>query len=256
MRVTLTKSQLSTERGAELFKILSEITKDGMLTDREIEHLRSWLASSGAATLPSEKMLADLLGRILANGKVSREERRELQKEIERILPPSQRAEAREARERLHAIDESITVVPGGPLTGTREDENEEEEGEDTKAAIQQSDAEDAREARRRARSQQRQRELERAIQAHKSKSGGDTSYDIKLPSRRPYEPSATLKQKDLLWALGVRDQAIIVSLGKWQASAMIDQIEKQRSNSGCLLLFGILVLVGVVIGLIIMLAG
>lgn len=247
MRVTLTKSQLSTERGAELFKILCEITQDGMLTDVEVERLKNWLATSGAAALPSEKMLTDLLGRLLANGKISREERRELQKEIERILPPSQRAEAKEARERLDAIDSSIAVVPGGSLTDAQEDQGEDEESDDAKAASRQMDREDAREARRITKSQQKQRELEQAIKAHTSQPVGKTSYNIKLPDRRPYEPSATLKQKDFLWALGARDQAILDSLGKWQASAMIEQIQKQQNKSGCLAL-SLFILVPVII--------
>jgi hypothetical protein len=115
MRVTLTKSQLSTERGAELFKILCEITQDGILTDAEVERLKAWLDTSGAASLPSEKALTDLLGRLFANGKISRDERRELQKEIERILPPSQRAEAKQAREHLDAIDTPVNPPRPAP---------------------------------------------------------------------------------------------------------------------------------------------
>jgi hypothetical protein len=45
------------------------------------------------------------------------------------------------------------------------------------------------------------------------------------------------MKQKEYLWNLGLRDQAIIDSLGKRQASALIDQLKAKDSGNGCLVL-------------------
>jgi len=230
MRVSLTKSQLSTERGAELFKILCEITRDGLLTNVEIERLRSWLTQSGLNKLPAEKALLDLIERLLANGRISRDERRDLQHEIERILPPSQRTEAREARERFDAIDNSMVIEradSGEPL------------GEPPKGKPL-------------TKNQQKQQALEAAIRAHKGPEGQKTSfYEINLPERLPYEGDATMKQKDYLWGLGVRDQAILDSLGKWQASAMIDQMKKQQDPyTGCILFVVLLVIIAIVVWL------
>ncbi len=61
----------------------------------------------------------------------------------------------------------------------------------------------------------------------------GGTSAHFDLPERRPYEPKATKKQKDLLWALGVQDVPFLEALGKWQAVAMIDLIRAKQSKQG-----------------------
>jgi hypothetical protein len=61
----------------------------------------------------------------------------------------------------------------------------------------------------------------------------GGTSVHFDLPQRRPYEPKATKKQKDLLWALGVQDVPFLEALRKWQAVAMIDQIKAKLSKEG-----------------------
>jgi hypothetical protein len=82
-----------------------------------------------------------------------------------------------------------------------------------------------------RTKNQLKQQILESAISAHKKQGNKEnTTYDITLPERLPYEANATMKQKDYLWGLGIRDQAILDSLGKWQASAMIDQISNVRN--------------------------
>lgn len=76
-----------------------------------------------------------------------------------------------------------------------------------------------------------------------------NTTYDITLPERLPYEANATMKQKDYLWGLGIRDQAILDSLGKWQASAMIDQPKKQQTASaGVVIIALILAIVAIVV--------
>jgi hypothetical protein len=47
--------------------------------------------------------------------------------------------------------------------------------------------------------------------------------YDI--PKPQPYEGKASRKQKRLIWELGFRDTTIIDSLGRAQASALIEQL-------------------------------
>ena len=226
IRITLTKSQLSTQRGSELFVILSEITADGLMSNAEIERLRVWLNADTKDKLPAESHLLELLKCMLANGKISADERLKLQKELERILPPSQRLEAKQARERMEASFKKIADIPIEIGTDCDEEETPFEEPPSRLEAKQTA----------------QKNALLAAVRAAetKPKSKGETEYEIKLPERRPYEPKATLKQKDLLWALGIKDQVLLEALGKWQASAMIDQIKKQnqqKGNKGCALI-------------------
>jgi hypothetical protein len=72
----------------------------------------------------------------------------------------------------------------------------------------------------------------------------GQTTFDVCLPARQPYEGKATLKQRDLIWHLGFRDQAVIDSLGKWQASALIDQIKTHKKQGGSSVILFLIVIV------------
>lgn len=76
---------------------------------------------------------------------------------------------------------------------------------------------------------------------------GGGERVKFQLPDRRPYEPKATKKQKDLLWALGVQDVTFLEALGKWQAVAMIDQIKAKQNKEGNVALFRMALIVGAV---------
>jgi polyhydroxyalkanoate synthesis regulator phasin len=224
--VTLTKSQLSTGRGKELFELLSEITQDGMLSNGEVERLKAWLATSGIDRLPAEEHLSRILSQIIANGSISADERRNFQKEIERVLPPSQRAEAKEARTAREAEFKEMET----PVVSAK-DEIPDIDRRVVKVSAQQQTKQDA---------------LASAVAAHRVQPG-QTTFPVTIPGRQPYEPNATLKQKDYLWGLGMRDQTILEALGKWQASAVIEQIKKQQSNSlpGILLVFITFALVG-----------
>jgi hypothetical protein len=86
-RVSLTKRQLETEAGSELLGICQEIIDDGALSDAEIARLRDWLRVNEGADLPARDHLFALVEQVLRDGKISDEERRELYKAIETILP-------------------------------------------------------------------------------------------------------------------------------------------------------------------------
>ncbi len=53
-----------------------------------------------------------------------------------------------------------------------------------------------------------------------------DTPVTIDVPPKEPFEGKATQKQKQLIWELGVRDEAAIAGLGKKQASIVIQQLK------------------------------
>ena len=53
---------------------------------------------------------------------------------------------------------------------------------------------------------------------------------ETEIPDRQPGEPPATQKQKDYIRALVLEiDEKQLDSLGKWQASAFIDEIKYQK---------------------------
>lgn len=220
IRVTLTKSHLSTKRGKELFGILSEITQDGMLSNAEIEKLRVWLSTSELKQIPGEQHLSEVLSQIIANGAISQDERRLFQKEIERVLPPSQRAEAKASREAREIEFERIRN-DSEPLANTPKSDPE-------RKIVKLSE-----------RQQAKDEALAAACASHRVQPG-QTVFTLRIPARQPYEGDATMKQKDYLWGLGMRDQAVLETLGKWQASAVIDQIKSQQPNrsSNTILLF------------------
>lgn len=228
IRVSLTKSHLSTGRGKELFTILSEVTQDGMLSNAEIERLKSWLSTADLTQIPGEQHLSEFLSQIVANGSVSPEERRLFQKEIERVLPPSQRAEAKAAREAREMEYEQIKRAS----TSTPESA--------TKRKI----------VRISEKQQAKHEALAAAAAAHRVQPG-QTAIAITIPARQPYEGDATMKQKDFLWGLGMRDQAILETLGKWQASAVIDQIKAQQpKDSIAMVILFLVVLIFIAVGL------
>ena len=230
-RISLTKGQLSTARGRELFTILSEISADGVLTNDELRRLHGWLSTGTKDKLPAEAYLFEAMRRILANGEISAAERIEMEKEVERCLPPSQRAEARAARERVEAlIAESKTISQAPTPELRREAEAPAPLSRHEEKVKIQADA------------------LKRAVAANAARAPDPkgTHIHFNIPDRRPYEPSATMKQKDFLWGLGVQDQALLEALGKWQASAMIDQIKQKQngSSTGCIVVLAIAIVI------------
>ena len=49
----------------------------------------------------------------------------------------------------------------------------------------------------------------------------------LTIPDKEPYEGKATMRQKKRIWQLGYKNQEIINTLGKQQASSIITQIQE-----------------------------
>src|SRR3954468_13875062 len=96
-RVSLTKSQLQEGIGAELFSLCQGITADGRISKAEIVALGDWLNPHQTAPLPGIALLTETLKRIIADGRVTRDEQRELMEAIEKVLPPDARKGAKAA---------------------------------------------------------------------------------------------------------------------------------------------------------------
>lgn len=102
-RVSLTKAQLQDGIGAELFSLCQGITADDTLAKDEIAALGLWLRDNRDVPLPGIAFLSDTLEKVVADGRITREEQRELMEAIERVLPPDARKEAKLARKAVEA---------------------------------------------------------------------------------------------------------------------------------------------------------
>ncbi|MBI4205454.1 MAG: HIRAN domain-containing protein [Betaproteobacteria bacterium] len=97
-RVSLTKAQRESEIGAELLSLCQAVTTDGSFSDEEISSLREWLQEHKGEDLPAISHLIPVVEKVIADGRITPDERRELFIAVETILPSDVRAVARTAR--------------------------------------------------------------------------------------------------------------------------------------------------------------
>lgn len=110
-RLSLTKSQLQTGVGAELLALCQAVTEDGVLSKEEIVALRRWLTVNRAADLPAVAFLVATVERIIADGKVTRDEVQDLYAAIEAVLPPEARKQAVSARRAAEAEERAQEIA-------------------------------------------------------------------------------------------------------------------------------------------------
>ena len=96
--ISLTKTQRHSAVGAELLSLCQVVTTDGSLSDEEVASLREWLQEHRSEDLPAISHLTAVVDRIVADGRVTPEERRELYIALETVLPSDVRAIAKRAR--------------------------------------------------------------------------------------------------------------------------------------------------------------
>jgi hypothetical protein len=123
VRISFTKAQLELPAALDLLQLLQTATADGRLTEAEIGALSEWLRQHQAEPLPAVTYLADVVQRVLEDGRVTPEEQAWVQKAIETVLPPVDRQEAatrrreavsaarREAREKWEREREELALV-------------------------------------------------------------------------------------------------------------------------------------------------
>jgi hypothetical protein len=112
-RVSLTKAQRTTAVGAELLSLCQTITSDGSLSAEEVEALRDWLDANRTEELPSIDHLVTVVQQIIADGMVTAEERRELFKAIETVLPADVRSIAKNARRTVEQAEKDRLKLQG-----------------------------------------------------------------------------------------------------------------------------------------------
>lgn len=104
-RISLTKSQLRTELGAELLSLCESVTADGKLAPDEAQDLREWLDDAVDAELPAASYLREVVTKVLADGEVTPDECREVYKAVEAVLPIEVRRQATAARREIESAE-------------------------------------------------------------------------------------------------------------------------------------------------------
>lgn len=89
-RITLTKAHIASEQGQRLIQLILEIGLDGELSDTELTQLLEWLKSA-PQEIPAIRHLRELVTDALNDSVISDEERKILHKQIERVLPATER---------------------------------------------------------------------------------------------------------------------------------------------------------------------
>ena len=106
---SLSNADLATTRGAALLKLCQSATADGRLSPDELEGLRQWLAEADAVAMPPERHLRAIIEKVLADGRITPGESKEVHRAIEYILPVAARLEALAARQAVEAEEEAAT---------------------------------------------------------------------------------------------------------------------------------------------------
>ncbi|MGB7740427.1 MAG: hypothetical protein WBM03_15055 [Steroidobacteraceae bacterium] len=101
----LTRPQLASELGAELLSLCQTVTADGRLAPEEIAGLRQWLGDADAAEMQAARFLRGVIERVLADGRITAEEYKEVYRAVEAVLPFEARQQAHAAREQAEELD-------------------------------------------------------------------------------------------------------------------------------------------------------
>jgi len=97
-RLSITKLQRPSAAAADLIALCQTVTEDGSLSQDEVTALRQWLGDHESTDLPARDYLFHTVERIVADGNVTLQERKELYRAIETILPRDLRSPVRSRR--------------------------------------------------------------------------------------------------------------------------------------------------------------
>lgn len=122
-RLSLTKTDIQAGVGAELLVLCQSMTEDGSLSEDEVNELKLWLDQNRSSDLPSIALLSTLVEHIIADGKVTKEEQKELYRAIERVLPI-------EVRQKAIAKRKAVEIIEKLNLRAEREVQKQRELGE------------------------------------------------------------------------------------------------------------------------------
>jgi hypothetical protein len=107
--LALTHAELCTELGRELLALCQSVTADGRLSAEELAGLKQWLADAETAAMPAVKHLRVTIEKVLADGRITPGEYREVHRAVEAVLPFDARRQAMDARLTAAAEEEAAT---------------------------------------------------------------------------------------------------------------------------------------------------
>lgn len=99
IRIALTRSQLSTDEGRRLVDLCLELGLDGDFSDTDLIELHKFLATVDNGSIPAVSHLKSLISDAVADGAISDRERALIHRQVERVIPPSERERVVAARE-------------------------------------------------------------------------------------------------------------------------------------------------------------
>jgi hypothetical protein len=102
---SLSQAQLATALGAELLSLCQSVTADGHLAPEELQGLQQWVNDADAAALPAVQYLRTSIERVLADGRITPQEYREVYRAVEAILPFEARKRALMSRQQVETAE-------------------------------------------------------------------------------------------------------------------------------------------------------
>jgi anti-sigma factor RsiW len=105
---SLSRAEQSSALGAALVRLCRSATADGRFSPEELAALRQWLADADSARMPAARYLRSIVEKVLADGKITPEECKDVYLAVESILPIEERLQATAARQEADATDEAV----------------------------------------------------------------------------------------------------------------------------------------------------
>jgi HIRAN domain len=117
-RRSITKRRREVPAVVDLMNLCMTVTEDGRIDDQEVAELSAWLQENEDLELPAKDYLRRTVEKIIADGRVDPDERRELFLAIEKVLPPELQGIA-------HASRRQVEEKGKGRAGAGREEERE-----------------------------------------------------------------------------------------------------------------------------------
>lgn len=110
---SLSRAEQSSALGAALLRLCQSATADGRFSPEELAALRQWLADADSARMPAARYLRSIVEKVLADGKITPEEYKDVYRAVESVLPIDERLQATAARQEAEAADEAAARAAG-----------------------------------------------------------------------------------------------------------------------------------------------
>jgi anti-sigma factor RsiW len=111
---SLSRAEQSSALGAALVRLCRSATEDGRFSPEELAALRQWLADADSASMSAARYLRSIVEKVLADGRITPAEYKDVYLAVESILPIDERLQATTARQEADAADEAAARAASG----------------------------------------------------------------------------------------------------------------------------------------------